>query len=228
MVNLSIVIPVRNEEDCLESTVKEIIKFVDIANYEILICNDYSIDNTVNIALKLKNKYKQIRIIHNETNSGFGNIVKFGFEHARGKYVVLMMADLCDDPKTINDMYTCIKDDFVDCVVGSRYMEGGNKYNIQNKFKSFCSWFVGFLSYYALGIHTHDASNAFKMVKRRVLDDIRLTSNDFDISFELTIKLWQSDYRITEIPTIWIDRSVGKSKFTVTQVALKYIRWFFI
>jgi dolichol-phosphate mannosyltransferase len=205
---LTIVIPAHNEEGVIEERVRTIIEQVTVPDYEILICNDHSIDNTLEIAKQLAKKRHQVRDLSNTDQRGFGNVMRFGFRHAKGRFVVPMMADLCDDPKTVNRMFLKAMQGY-DVIVGSRYIKGGGKRNIQNRFKSFCSWGIGQFGYYIHGIKIHDTTNAFKMVRREALKTIKLTSNNFDISLELTMKLHKKGFKITEVPTVWVDRSDG-------------------
>jgi dolichol-phosphate mannosyltransferase len=221
---VSIVIPAHNEEAILEKTVRSIIAIIDVPSYELLICNDHSTDQTPIIGKHLADEFSQVHILNNTNDKGFGNVVRFGFSQAKGKYVVLMMADLCDDPHTLNVMYKKIQQGY-DVVVGSRYIKGGAKRNVQNHFKSFCSWGAGQIGWHFQRISTHDTTNAFKMIRRSALQTIPLTSNTFDISMELTVKLHKKGYKMTEVPTVWTDRSEDLSKFKIVRVAKNYVRW---
>ena len=192
--------------------------------YEVLICNDHSTDKTLIVAHALSKKYPNVRVVSNNGEKGFGNVMRFGFKEAKGKYLVPMMADLCDDPKTVNLMYEKIITEY-DVVVGSRYIKGGAKKNVQNHFKSACSWGVGFVGWNLQNIKTHDTTNAFKMMRRDKVLKVKPESNNFDISLELTIKLHKLGCKITEVPTVWIDRTEGISKFKIFKVMRRYIRW---
>ena len=223
-MKLSIIIPAHNEAELIEKTVCRIVGKVNIQDYEIIICNDHSTDNTLEIANSIARRFGNIRVLSNDGPKGFGNVIRFGFNNAIGDYVVLMMADLCDDPDTVNSMVPMM-DKGYDVVVGSRYIRGGKKINIQNHFKSFCSWGIGFIGWHILRIKTHDSTNAFKMIRRDIIKKINVTSNNFDISLELTVKLYRAGAKMTEVPTIWIDRSEGSSKFNMVVASKRYIRW---
>ena len=223
-ITVTIVMPAHNEESCLKKTVEGVIKGVTIPHYELLICNDHSSDNTLQIATALSKKYPQIRVISNGYDKGFGNVLRFGFDHATGKYVVVMMADACDDPKTVNEMYAKAEQGY-DLVIGSRYIKGGGKKNTNDKFKSMLSRSVGLICHIFLGVKSKDGTNAFRMIRRSVLKKIRPVSNHFDLSLETTLKIHRMGYKITEVPTVWIDRSEGETKFNVPKVATRYIRW---
>jgi dolichol-phosphate mannosyltransferase len=223
-ISVSIIIPAYNEEDCIENTVRAVLKEVKIPGYEILICNDHSKDSTLEIAKRLAKEDKRVRVMTNTRDNGFGNVMRFGFENAKGEFVVPMMADLCDDPKTVNKMYEKAKQGY-DVVVGSRYIKGGKKKNVHNHFKSFCSWFVGKYGRYIAGVNSHDSTNAFKMMRRQAILDIKPTSNNFDISLEMSLKFHKKGLKITEVPTVWTDRTGGESKFQIYKLYKRYIRW---
>jgi dolichol-phosphate mannosyltransferase len=229
MITLSVIIPARNEESSIGRTVISIWKRLEKINrikYEILICNDHSTDNTVKTAEKLARKYRNTRVVSNDGKPGFGNVLKFGFTNAKYDFVVPMMADACDDPETLPLMIKKAEEGF-DVIVGSRYIEGGKKINVQNQIKSVFSRFAGFICYHVLRINTHDSTNAFKMMRRTAVLSVKSSSNTFDISLELTVKLHKAGFRIAEVPTIWIDRSEGASKFNLVRLTKNYLRWFF-
>ncbi|MBD3280482.1 glycosyltransferase [Candidatus Dojkabacteria bacterium] len=221
-MKLSVIIPAYNEEECIIQTLAALQAALPKQDVEILVCNDHSTDATAELALHHCKKDSRIRVLTNTENKGFGNVLRFGFSQAKGKFVIPVMADLCDEVSIIPRMLEMATEGY-DVVVGSRYIRGGAKKNVQNKFKSFLSWGVGLLGWYLLRLGTHDCTNAFKLMKRDAVRKVKTTGVSFDVSPELTIKLKKLGCKITEIPTIWIDRSAGDSKFFVGRVGKKYI-----
>jgi len=181
-------------------------------------------DKTLEIGERLHKRHPEIKVLSNAKDRGFGNVLKFGFSNAKYDYVLPVMADLCDDPNTIPRMISKINEGF-DVVVGSRYMKGGNKKNVQNHFKSFISRMAGVYGHIFQGIPTWDTTNAFKIMKKSAINSIELKSNNFDISLEALTKLHKKGYKIAEVPTTWTDRSHGSSKFIIHKVLPRYIRW---
>ena len=228
MVSVSIIIPAYNEEATIERTVLSFYKELKKSKiaFEIIICNDHSSDNTKKIGQRLHKKYSQIKVLDNTNERGFGNVYRFGLTKAKNEYILPVMADMCDNPKTIHLMLKKVKEGY-DVVVGSRYIKRGGKKNVQNKIKSFLSWGAGFFGYHIQRIPTHDTTNAFKLMKRKAINSIKLKSNGFDISMEATMKLHKKGFSIAEVPTIWTDRSAGTSKFIVHQAIPKYLRWWY-
>jgi glycosyltransferase involved in cell wall biosynthesis len=223
-VRLTIIIPAHNEEQVLEKTVLSIISSLKIKNYSILICNDHSTDKTLDIAKKLSKKYKQLKFTSNTNDAGFGNVLLFGFSQAKSELVVPMMADLCDDPRTIPLMLEKINQGY-DIVCGSRYMKGGAKIG-ENALKDFFSRAVGMICHIFVGINTLDITNAFKMYKTSVLKDIQIKNRDFSVSMEIPLKAYLKRYRISEVPTTWTARKQGKSKFSISKTASSYLKLF--
>ena len=225
-MKLSIIVPVYNEAGNIKKLVGKIRKQVKIP-YQLIIVYDFNEDNTVPIVKKLMGKYKNIKLIKNKKGNcrGVVNAVKTGFDFVRNGAVVVTMADLADDPKTINAMYRKLKQGY-DLVCGSRYSKGGGK--IGGAFiKSFLSKLSGLLTPALLGIPTKDITNAFKMYKKEVLNSIDIESNGgFEISMEIAIKAHAKGFKITEVPTIWKDRTTGESRFKLLAWLPKFIHWY--
>jgi len=223
-VELSIVIPARNEEENIEKVVKSIIPYINKIKTEIIIVNDHSLDNTENIGAFLSKKYSFVKIINNEGLPGFSNALLSGFKFAKGEYILPIMADMCDEVRIIPAMLEKAKEGF-DIVCGSRYIKGGKKIG-GPKFQGFFSWFVCKSLHYLINLPTNDVSNAFKLYKKQIFDYIKLESNGFSISMEITLKSYFAGFKITEIPTIWYGREKGKSKFKLSKT-FSYVKLYF-
>ncbi len=223
-MTLTLVIPAHNEEEVIAYTIKSIEEELRL-NYEIVVVNDNSLDNTAIIVKDLMKDYPNLRLVDNDTDKGFANALKKGFSVSDSDLVIPVMADLCDDPRTIKDMYEKSLEGF-DVVTGSRYMKGGTKIGgplVQSLF----SRFVGCSLKYLIGIPTFDVSNSFKCYRRNVLSSIELQSKGFEISMEIALKAYFAGFTITEVPTVWKGRSIGKSKFYLFKVAPRYIKLYF-
>jgi len=212
---LSIIIPARNEQENLEETIDSIFPFINKDMTEIIIVNDHSTDNTAMVAEKISKKKAQVKLVHNLNEPGFANALKTGFSHAKGEYVLPVMADGCDGPETINLMIERAKAGF-DLVCGCRYMKNGGKCG-GPKFQNFFSKFVCLSLYFFAGIPTRDVSNAFKMYRRKLLQQICLKEKGFAISMEAALKFHFKGYKICDVPTVWLGRKKGKSKFKLSK-----------
>lgn len=119
-MNISVVIPLLNEEESLPE-LSQWIEKVMIANdftYEIIYIDDGSTDNSWNTILDLKEKNKNIRAIKFRRNYGKSAALNVGFEATKGDVVITMDADLQDSPDEIPDLYKMIVEDGFDLVSG--------------------------------------------------------------------------------------------------------------
>src|SRR3989304_1752141 len=122
---LTIVMPAYNEGEVIGKTIKSVHEKLKTP-FELLIVYDFDQDSTVPAAKKLEKTYKKTRLVKNIYGRGALNAIKTGFKVARGEAVCVMMADLTDDPQTLNEMTEKYKQGY-DIVSGSRYMPGGHQ-----------------------------------------------------------------------------------------------------
>lgn len=219
-MKIDIVIPAHNERNVIADTIKGIEGALNL-EYRIIVVNDYSTDNTSAIVKSLMKDYPNLEFVENDRERGFAGALRKGFAVSTSDLVIPVMADSCDDPGTITEMYKKSLEGF-DIVCGSRYMEGGRKLG-GPMLQSFFSRFVGCSLRYLIGIPTRDVSNSFKCYRRDVLK-IPTQSDKFDISMEITLKAFFAGYKITEVPTTWKARYIGNSKFYLFKVAPGYIK----
>jgi len=224
---LTIVVPVLNEEKNIVRLLDQLAAKVKTQN-EILVIYDSKDDPTIKVVNKYLKNHKDLNLslIKNSIGrkKGVMNAIKTGFAKAKGDAILVLMADLSDDLTIIDKMHGKILEGY-DIVCGSRYMKDGKK--IGGPFlKTVLSKAAG-LSLNILGIPTHDSTNAFKMYRKKLLNNISVESTGgFEYSLEIITKAYQMGYRITEIPSTWIDRETGKSKFKLLKWLPSYIKWY--
>ena len=117
-MDLTILIPVKNEEDNISNIIDNIEKKLFNLNYEVLFVNDFSTDNTVEIINNYKNLKKNIDIIHNK-KIGLGETIKNGIKFSKGKYISIIMCDGSDDIDDLKNYIEIIKKEDLDAVFGS-------------------------------------------------------------------------------------------------------------
>lgn len=222
---LSIILPVYNEGKNIAQQIEELEGAIEV-NHEIIIVYDFDGDDTVGPARRLQKKYKSLILVKNIFGRGLINAVKTGFAKSKGKAVVVMPADLADNPKTINLMYGKINRGY-DIVCATRYARGGRKIG-GGILKTTLSRAAGLLTPLLLGIPTTDIANGFKMYKRQVLEKIKIESTGgWEFSMEVVIKAHNMNFKVCDVPTVWHDRVSGKSKFKLLKWLPKYLRWYF-
>ncbi len=226
-MNLSIVIPAKNEEGNLPQLLGELNQILDAKqyDYEIIVVNDNSSDSTGKIADEWSVKFSNIRALHlPSVEKGMGIALKRGTALASGKIVIWIMADRSDELKTIYSIVDKINQ-ANDVVFASRYMKGGSPGDL-NPIKAFLSSGYTFLSKILFGIKVHDITNAFRGFKKEVFDSLVLEADDFAISPEFAIKAHLRGFKLAEVPTRYVNRVAGKSKFGMLNAFITYTRLF--
>jgi glycosyltransferase involved in cell wall biosynthesis len=195
--------------------------------HELLIVYDFEDDPTVPVARRLAQRWPHLRPTLNDLGRGVLNAIKVGFREAKGDAVLVTMADASDDPATIPAMCEKLAEGY-DLVCASRYMRGGRQAG-GPIVKSLLSRLAGLSLHWLAGIPTHDATNSFKLYRRRLLEEIVIESRGgFEVGLELTVKSHLRGYRIAELPTTWHDRREGTSNFKTVRWLPQYLRWYWL
>jgi dolichol-phosphate mannosyltransferase len=221
---LSIVIPVRNEAENIRPMLEGVAGALNVPA-EILIVYDDESDTTLNVVNSLGATDRiDYRTVRNTLGPGPANALKAGFAAAAGEAVVVMMADRSDDLRALAPMIRKFDEGF-DLVAASRYMPGGEQIG-GPWLKSKLSRLAG-LTLNLLGLPIHDATNSFKLIRTQRLRTLSLESTQgFEISLEIVVKAWRAGWRITEVPSRWIDRVAGKSNFKLLRWLPRYMKWY--
>lgn len=223
---ISVILPVYNEGKNISEQIEELEKTI-ATKHEIVIVYDFDEDDSVIPVKKLQKKYNHIILVKNIFGGGLINAVKTGFEKAKGDFVVVMPADLADDPQTINKMCQKMNKGY-DVVCATRYSKGGRKFG-GGLIKTTLSRLAGLLAPLLLGIPTTDIANGFKMYRKQVLEKIKIESRGgWEFSMEIVIKAHKAGFKVCDVPTVWRDRVSGKSKFKLLKWLPYYLKWYLL
>src|SRR4051812_9358319 len=123
---LSIVLPARDEEGCIASTVEHLHLELKLQNipHEIVVVDDGSKDRTWEILNSVAKQISALRPVQNNGLHGFGRAIIHGLDQAAGDAVAIMMADESDDSRDVVRYWKKLQEGY-DCVFGSRFMKGG-------------------------------------------------------------------------------------------------------
>lgn len=212
-MNLLIIIPTYNESENIASLTKEILDLN--INAHILIVDDNSSDGTGRLADELSLKYKEVHVINRKGKRGYGLSCIEGLKYAQkaeADYIFLMDADFSHHPKYIPDFLEAIKES--DLVIGSRYVHGISVINWglgRLLLSKMATLYVKIIT----GLPVTDATSGFRCFRRQTLsafDFDKITSNGYSFLIETAYKTYRKGFRIKEIPIVFEDRRVGKSK----------------
>ncbi len=220
-MKLSIVVPAHNEQENIGEVITQIENVVRVP-HELIVVEDHCADATAQIALRLAAGFPAVRVVSNRLPKGFANAVRFGISQATGEAIVLVMADLCDELKVIDELWKKFGQGY-DVVCAARYMPGGARCG-GSRLKGFLSGFAGRSLHALLGIPTHDVANSFKLYRSAAIQNITTQAAGFEISMELVLKAYWAGYRISEVPTVWHERTRGSSSFRIGKLLPGYIR----
>lgn len=220
---LSVVIPARDEEGSIASTVEHLdleLRLRDI-EHEILVVDDGSRDGTWEVLRHLADRIPALRPVHNPGPNGFGLAVSRGLDVMQGDAVVLMMADESDDVRDVVRYWDTLNQGF-DCVFGSRFVRGGGVIDYPVP-KLLLNRLANFAIRILFGIRLNDTTNAFKAYRRSVIDGCRpLISPHFNLTVELPLKAIVRGYTWTVIPITWRNRRTGIAKLKIREMGSRY------
>ena len=218
---LSIIIPVRNESDSLDSIMEHYSKNLSNLDYEVLIINDFSKDDTLEKARNLF-KNKNFKVLDNK-KKGLGGAINLGIKESSGSNVAIMMADQSDDINDLIKYNSLINTENCDAILGSRFLKESkvSNYPIQKLvLNRIFNYFVGMIFWNKY----NDYTNAFKIYKKRTLEEISpLISESFNIFLEIPLKIISRKYKYKIIPINWTGRTKGASKFKIRELRSKYL-----
>lgn len=182
-----------------------------------LIVDDNSPDGTADMVRERQKASARIHMIERSGKLGLGSAYVAGFKYALEhdyELIFEMDADFSHCPAEILQMIEEVPD--YDMVIGSRYVSGINVVNwpLQRLMLSyFASYYVRIIT----GLPIHDPTGGFKCFRRRVLQAIDLDgilSDGYSFQVEMNYRAWLLGFRIKEIPIVFTDRRVGKSKMS--------------
>jgi len=220
---LSIVIPARDEEGCVRSTIEHLHLELSLHNvpHEIVVVDDGSSDATWQILTDLSERIPELHPTQNTGLHGFGRAIIWGLDHMQGDAVAIMMADESDDSRDVVRYWQLLNEGW-DCVFGSRFIKGGGTIDYP-RFKLAMNRIVNTMVRIVFNIKLNDTTNAFKAYRRRVIDGCRpLISPHFNLTVELPLKAIVRGYTWTVMPITWRNRRSGVAKLKLKEMGSRY------
>jgi glycosyltransferase involved in cell wall biosynthesis len=197
--DISIVIPVYNEEGILHASVVDLVTSLDELgwSYEILLAENGSNDRTVAIGEELSQKYPQVSI-HSLGAPDYGRALKAGMGRARGTFVICDEIDLCDTDFHQRAL-AILEHDEADLVVGSKVMQGAN--DRRGFVRHSATLVINGMLRVLVGFHGTDTHGLKAFRRERLTDTVERCQLTRDLfSSEFVIRAEREGKRVTEIP----------------------------
>ncbi len=224
-MTLSLVIPARNEEGHLGSTLEGLRSGLEqsgVSDFEIVVVDDGSTDATASILAEAAAADPRIRPVTNSGLHGYGRAVRLGLDHAIGDAVIVTMADASDDPADVLTYYRALRDE-AECVFGSRFVSGSRLIDYP-RFKLGINRIANALIRLMFRLRCNDVTNAFKGFRRYVIEGCRpLVSPHFNLTIELPLKAVARGYTYTVVPISWRNRESGVSRLLLKEQGSRYL-----
>ncbi len=223
-VALTVVIPAYNEGEAIIPVLDRIFDAVE-SDCEIYVVVDFEEDSTVPVLAAYREHEPRLRTLINTYGRGPANAIRYGIDQVKTPVVVVTMADGSDDPRQIDPLARLV-DRGVVVAAASRYTATGQQVG-GPLVKGILSKTAGRSLKVLARVGTHDATNSFKAYSTEFIREVGIHSRSgFEIGLELTAKARRLRRPVAEVPTIWLDRTIGDSNFDLTNWIPRYLRWY--
>ena len=211
-----IIVPTYNERENIRRLLDSVL--AQDARIDVLVVDDGSPDGTGTLVDEIVAANDRVHVLHRGRKLGLGTAYIAGFRWAleRGyDYILEMDADFSHDPIHLPQFLNAIEG--ADLVLGSRYQQGRVtvvNWPITRLILSYCA---NIYARAVTGLPVWDATGGFKCFRRSVLEAIdlsRVRSNGYAFQIEMSYRAWKRNFRIAEIPIVFVDRTEGTSKMS--------------
>jgi len=219
----SIVIPARDEEAALPSTLRELYAQLATENipHEMVVVDDGSRDRTWQVLQELRAEIPTLAPVQNRGPFGFGRAIVCGLNQMRGDACAIMMADASDSPADAIRYWRLLNEGW-ECVFGSRFVRGGHIHDYP-RLKLFINRLANLFIRVLFHIPLNDTTNAFKAYRRTVIDGCRpLLAPHFNLTVEIPLKAIVRGYSWTVTPISWQNRKQGVAKLKIKEMGSRY------
>jgi glycosyltransferase involved in cell wall biosynthesis len=205
---LSIFFPAYNDSGTIASLVISALRTARklTADFEVIVVNDGSADDTAEILDELARTYPEVRVVHHERNRGYGGALRSGFATATRELVFYTDGDAQYDPGELELLWRALGDD-IDLVNGYKISRSDPMHRIV----------IGRVYHHTVkilfGLTVRDVDCDFRLMRRAIFDKVRLEKNSGVICLEMMKKITDAGFRIAEVPVHHYHRAYGKSQF---------------
>jgi glycosyltransferase involved in cell wall biosynthesis len=221
-VDVTVVLPCYNEQDHVLLEIARVSRALDESefSYELLVIDDASTDNTLEVLQKAQTEYPKMRLEPFQRNGGTGTARRIGTQIARGEIVVWTDADMSYPNERIPEMVRLLRENpRIDQVVGARTSEEGTHKLLRVPAK----WMIRKIAERLINQKIPDLNSGMRAMRREVaLPYLRLLPPGFSCVTTITMAFLANQHDIFYMPIDYSKRA-GKSKFKFVKDAYRYI-----
>jgi dolichol-phosphate mannosyltransferase len=211
-----VIVPTYNERENILKLIDAVLAQSPIL--EILVVDDGSPDGTGALVDERAAVDSRVHVIHREKKLGLGTAYLAGFKWALARpyeFIFEMDADFSHDPQHLPQFLSSIEN--ADLVIGSRYRD--RRVTVVNWpiERLLLSYFANVYARFVTRLPIFDTTAGYKCFRRKVLESVDLSdvrSNGYAFQIEMHFRVWRQNFRIVEIPIVFVDRTEGTSKMS--------------
>jgi len=223
---LSVFFPMWTEQDYIERAVEaareeceDLMSSRDIADYEIIIIDDASTDDTAVIAARIAKDDPRVILVQHPENRKLGGSMKSGFAAATGDVVLYTDADLPFDMHDVHKAMRLLRYYDADVVSAYRFDRTGEGY-----VRTVYSFFYNMMVRILFGVRMRDINFAFKLCRSRIFEHVSLKSEGSFIDAELVVKAQKYGFSVIQFGVDYFPRTRGVSTLSSPSVIFKILR----
>jgi glycosyltransferase involved in cell wall biosynthesis len=226
-LKVSILVPAFNEDSTLECVVLKLVA-LSLPEYEIIVVDDGSTDQTVSVAKGLMERFPQIKLYCQAKNQGKTAAIARAIRESDGDILIVQDADLEYDPAEIPDVIAPILDGVADVVYGSRFLVKRAS-RVLYYYHYLANQFLTCLSNILTNRNMSDIETCYKAFRREVIAPMHLCSRGFGMEVEITAMVCKTRAKTYEVPISYYGRTYEEGKKIGTMdgvAAIWYILYF--
>ena len=226
-MKLSIIVPCYNEEESLPHFIDSIKPVMNLlANsyeLELIFVDDGSTDDTALLLENYKKKFDYIKIFTHKVNMNLGAALKTAFSYTSGDIVLATDCDCTYPPSQIIEILGYLEA-HTDMVMASPYHPDGKVEGV-SKYRLFLSKSISAIYSTILGRKIYTYTSLFKVCKRKVIEEIKIESDDFIGVTEWAVYAILKGFKVMEYPTTLYARKYGKSKIKLLSTITGHLKF---
>jgi len=219
--DVGVILPTYREAENIANLIEDIENLP--LNTSILVIDDSSPDKTADVVKNLQKKYGNIFLFVRPKKSGLGTAITDGFKillssKTPPKFIVTMDADYSHNPETMIQLLSSMQSG-CGIVIGSRYCNGGKIVGWAFT-RKIISRAANLLAKVLMGFKLRDCTSGFRCYSTKFLKVAisSLHSQTYEIQIETVRQALSRGFSVKEIPILFVNRKLGKSKLTLTEI----------